>query len=125
VVRDVNLNQTSAERAKSSFYSIKLNSQKQPITTLDVEVLPSTLALGDTADINARIINADGSPYNGKVYFEIAEGSGEITPNPVTASDSKASAVFTATEKGKTRIHIRATDTVYGDMTEDAVVTIK
>ena len=125
VVRDVNLNQTQQERDSNSYHSVQVSSQKYPMTTLNIDVVPYNLAKGDSADINAVILNADGSLYNGKVFFEIVNGSGEFTPNPVMAIDSKASSVFSATDTGKTRIRVRATGTIYGELTEEMTINVK
>lgn len=125
VVREVNLNETEADRQRNAYRSMKVTAPKQPITSLDIELIPSILNKGGSADVNATILNADNSVYSGKVYFEILEGSGIFSPNPVDAKDSKASSVFTATDSGKVRIRVRATDTVYGELTEEAALNVK
>ncbi|MBU1018312.1 PKD domain-containing protein [Patescibacteria group bacterium] len=125
VVRDVDLSLTEEERMKNAYRSLQVSAPKYPLTTLDIEVIPSTMEKGDSADIKARVLNADSSPYNGKVFFEILDGSGQFTPNPAQAEDSKASAIFTALDSGKVRIRIRATETLYGELVEEAVITIK
>jgi PKD repeat protein len=125
VVRDVNLSMSAADRQKNTYQSIKVNSPNQPITALNVAIMPVQVSKGDTADISVNVINADGSPYYGQVFFEIAEGSGELSPNPVQAKDSKASAIFTAADPGSVRIKVRATDTYYGEIIEEVVLTVK
>ena len=125
VVREINLNQTEADRLKSAYKSLKVTAPKFPITSLDLEVVPSVLEKGGSSDVNVTVLNADNSPYTGKVYFEILEGSGIFSPNPVDAKDSKAASVFNATDSGKVRIKIRATDTLYGELTEEAVLNVK
>ena len=125
VVRDINLNLTDEERNKSTYNSIKISSPGKSMTTLDISVSPIDVSKGGTVDINARIFNADNSPYYGKVYFEVMEGSGNFSPNPVSAQDSRASTVFTASDSGLVRIRIRATGTYYGDVMEEIVLNVK
>ncbi|MBN2096489.1 PKD domain-containing protein [Candidatus Peregrinibacteria bacterium] len=125
VVRDVDLSLTEEERLKNAYRSLEVSAPKHPLTTLDIEVIPSVMEKGDSADIKARVLNADSSPYNGKVFFEILDGSGQFTPNPAQAEDSKASVIFTALDSGKVRIRIRATGTLYGELTEEAVINVK
>ncbi len=125
VVRDIDLNLTEAERQKNSYQSLQVSTPKHALTTLDIEVVPAKLEKGGSADINVRVLNADGTPYIGKVFFELLEGSGDFTPNPVTAEDSKAASIFTASDGGKVRMRVRATDTLYGELTEEANLTVK
>ena len=125
VVRDVDLSLTEAERLKNAYRSLQVSAPKNPLTTLDLEVIPAVMEKGGSADINVRVLNADSSPYTGKVFFEIMDGSGQFTPNPAEAQDSKASSIFTALDAGKVRIRIRATDTLYGELTEEAVINVK
>jgi PKD repeat protein len=125
VVRDINLTLTEAERQKSAYKSLKVSAPTDPLTTLDIEVIPATLSKGGTADVNATVLNADGSEYTGKVFFEVMDGSGNFTPNPAVASSSKANSIFTATDEGKTKIRIRATGTNYGELTETATINVK
>ena len=125
VVRDVNLNLTDEERNKSTYNSIKISSPGKSMTTLDVSVSPIDISKGDTVDINARVFNADNSPYYGKIYFEVMEGGGNLSPNPVYAKDSRGSTVFTATDSGMVRIRVRATGTYYGDVMEEIILNVK
>lgn len=125
VVRDVDLALTEEDRLKNAYRSLQVSAPKSPLTVLDLEVIPAVMEKGGSADINVRVLNADSSPYSGKVFFEIMDGSGQFTPNPAEAQDSKASSIFTALDAGKVRIRIRATDTLYGELTEEAVITVK
>lgn len=125
VVRDINMNQTEAERQKNSYQSIKVTASHNPLTSLELLVTPSTLEKGGTADVTATVLNADGTPYNGKVYFEVLEGSGQFSPNPMEADGLRAVSVFTGLDSGKVRLRARATGTIYGDLTEEAVLTVK
>ena len=125
VVRDVDLSLTEAERQRRAYRSLQVSAPKFPLTTLDIEVIPATLEKGGTADIEVRVLNADGSPYVGSVFFEVLEGSGQFFPNPVEAEDSKASSVFSSLDEGKVRIRVRATETLYGELIEEATITVK
>ncbi len=125
VARDVDLTLTEAERQKNAYRSLEVSTPKHPLTTLDIEVIPSVMEAGDSADVRARVLNADNSPYSGKVFFEIMEGSGQFTPNPVEAKDSKAAAIFTVLDSGSVRIRVRATETLYGELTEEATLNVK
>ena len=125
VVREINLNETEADRQKNAYKSLKITAPKHPITTLEIEVVPSVLAKGGSADVTATILNADSSPYEGKVYYEVFEGSGIFSPNPVDAKNSKAASVFSATDEGTVRIRVRATDTLYGELTEEATINVR
>lgn len=125
VVRDVDLSMSAEEREKSTYRSVRVGSINQPLTTLDIAVTPIDVPKGGTADVNVTIRNADNSPYYGQVFFEIMEGSGEFTPNPVDAKDSKASAIFTAIDSGPVRIKVRATGTYFGEIVEEAVINVK
>ncbi|MCK5602342.1 PKD domain-containing protein [Candidatus Pacearchaeota archaeon] len=125
VVRDVDLSLTEAERQKNAYQSLQVSAPKHALTTLDIEVVPAKLEKGGSADVNVRVLNADGTPYVGQVFFELLEGSGDFTPNPVIAEDSKAASIFSAPDSGKVRIRVRATDTLYGELTEEANLTVK
>ena len=125
VVRDVDLSLTEAERQRDAYHSLTVSAPKHPLTTLDLEVIPAILEKGGSADIKVRVLNADGTPYFGKVFFEIMEGSGQFFPNPVDAKDSEASAIFSAIDEGEIRIRIRATETLYGELTEEATITVR
>jgi hypothetical protein len=125
VVRDIDLSMSAEEREKSTYRSVRVGSINQPITTLDIAITPIDVPKGGTADINVTVRNADNSPYYGQVFFEIMEGSGEFTPNPVDAKNSKASAIFTAIDSGSVRIKVRATGTYFGEIAEEAVINVK
>ncbi|MBI5421776.1 PKD domain-containing protein [Candidatus Peregrinibacteria bacterium] len=125
VVREINLNETEAERNKNTLRTLKLTSPSMPLTSLEITAIPATLNKGGSADLTALVLNADNSPYTGKVYFEVLEGSGIFSPNPVDAKDSKATSVFNASDAGKVRIRVRATDTLYGEMVEEATLNVR
>jgi hypothetical protein len=125
VVRDVNLQQSQSERDLNTYQSLKVSSLDAAITTLSLTMNPVNLERGQTADLQATVLNADGTSYFGRVYFEIAEGSGTLSPNPVEAKDSKASTIFTATDSGRVRIRVKATDTIFGDLAEEVVLNVK
>ena len=125
VVRDVDLRESQAEREQGTYRSVKVISPDQPLTSLDVSVSPMELSKGGTADISVIVTNADGSPYYGQVFFELTEGSGEISPNPVDAKDSKASAIFTSTDTGVVRINVRASGAYFGEVVEQIVIDVK
>jgi len=115
----------AAEREKNSYHSAQVSSSNQPLTTLDIVVSPKEVTKGGTADISVDVHNADNSPYYGQVFFEVVEGSGSFTPNPVDAKDSEASAIFTAVDSGTVRVRVRATGTYYGEITEEAAIRVK
>ena len=125
LVRFINLNLTDEQRKKDAYKSPRVSSLKQALTTVDVEVTPKVPVRGGTAEIKVRVLNADSSPYNGRVYFGILEGSGSFTPNPVRALNSEALGIFKASDAGKIRIQVRASGTVYGDVKEDFVINVK
>jgi PKD repeat protein len=125
VTRKVDLSQTEADRQKNAYHTLKVTATSQPLTTLEIQATPATLSKGESADLVATVLNADGSPYAGKVYFEILEGGGQFSPNPVDAKESKASTVFNATDTGSVRIRVRATGTLYGDLEEEMTLTVK
>ena len=125
VVRDVDLGMSAEEREKNSYYSAQVTSPNQPLTILDIIVSPNEIPKGGTTDINVKVQNADNSPYYGQVFFEVVEGSGSFTPNPVDAKDSEASAIFTSVDLGTVRIRIRATGTYYGEVVEEAAIRVK
>lgn len=125
VVRDVDLNLSEAERAQGAYHSLKLSAPNQPLTTLELTVSPFYISRGETADITAIVANADNSGYYGDVFFDLLEGTGEFTPNPVQALDGKASTVFTAVDPGPVRIRVTATSTYYGDMVEEVILNVQ
>ena len=125
VVRDVDLSLTESQRARSTFHSLKLSAPNQSITTLGLAVSPFIISRGETADIIATVANADNSGYYGNVFFEVLDGTGEFTPNPVQALDGVASTVFTAVDPGPVRIRVTATETYYGDMSEEVILNIQ
>ena len=125
VVRDVDLAMSASERERNSYYSAQVNSPNQPLTTLDIILSPDEVSKGGTADIKIIVQNADNSSYYGQVFFEVVDGSGSFTPNPVDAKDSKASAIFTTVDSGIVRVRIRATGTYYGEIVEEAVIRVK
>ena len=125
VVRDVNLAISAVEKEKGTYRSLKINSPNQAITSLQVIINSTEVEKGGTADVNVVVLNADNSPYYGQVFFEVIEGSGEFTPNPVDAKDSKASSMFTGVDSGIARIKIRAVGTYFGEVTEEAVIKVK
>ena len=125
VVRDINLNLSAAERERNTCRSLALDAPAQPITTLDVSISPCQISRGETADISVLVLNANGEPYTGSVFFDLLEGSGDFTPNPVIAQDGKAQAIFTAVDRGAVRIRIRATGTYYGDVTEEMNINVR
>jgi len=125
VVRDVDLSLSASQRAQSSFHSLKLSAPNQPLTTLELTVTPFVLTRGGTADILVQVANADNSGYYGDVFFEVLEGTGEFTPNPVQALDGEATAVFTAVDSGPVRIRVTAAGTYYGDMVEEVILNVQ
>ncbi len=125
VVRDVDLGLTESQRAQSTFRSLQLSAPNQPITTLEIAVTPFVISRGETADIVATVSNADNSGYYGDVFFQVLDGTGEFTPNPVQALDGRAQTVFTAVDPGPVRIRITATGTYYGDMAEEIILNIQ
>jgi len=125
VVRDINLAMNKDELAKNTYTSLSVDSDSKPLTTMNVVVAPVNLKKGGTSDIFVEIANADNSPYSGKVFFEVLDGSGEFTPNPSVASNSTASTVFSAIDKGSVRIRVRATGTYYGELEEEISFKVK
>jgi PKD repeat protein len=125
VVRDVNLAISAIEKEKGTYRSLKINSPNQAITSLQVIINSTEIEKGGTADVNVVVLNADNSPYYGQVFFEVIEGSGEFSPNPVDAKDSKASSMFTGVDSGVVRIKIRAVGTYFGEVTEEAIIKVK
>ena len=125
VARTVDLSITDAERKKNAYNSLRVTSSQNSLTTLDIDIVPASLKKGGSADVNVTVLNADGSLYNGKVYFSVLEGSGSFTPNPVKASSSKASSIFKSSDTGTMKIRVRATDTVYGEISQDALIIVK
>lgn len=125
VVRDVDLSLTESQRAQSTFHSLKLSAPNQPLTTLELAVTPFYISHGETADIVATVSNADNSGYYGDVFFQVLDGTGEFSPNPVQALDGVAQTVFTAVDPGPVRIRVTATDTYYGDMSEEVILNIQ
>lgn len=124
VVREVNLNVSEQERQRDSYRSLSVTSPDQGLASLDITASPARLGRSGTADVRVTVMNPDNSPYFGQVFFEVVEGSGEFTPNPVDAKNSKASAIFRATDPGPVRIRVKATGTYYGDIIEDATITV-
>jgi len=116
---------SAAERERNTCRSLALDAPAQPITTLDVSISPCQISRGETADISVLVLNANGEPYTGSVFFDLLEGSGDFTPNPVIAQDGKAQAIFTAVDRGAVRIRIRATGTYYGDVTEEMNINVR
>lgn len=125
VVRDVNLALTESQRAQSTFHSLRLSAPNQPLTTLELAITPFIIARGETADIVATVANADNSGYYGDVFFQVLDGTGEFTPNPVQALDGTATTVFTAVDPGPVRIRVTATGTYYGDMSEEVILNVQ
>jgi PKD repeat protein len=125
VVRDVNLGLSAAERERNTYRSLDITAPNQPMTSLLLSVSPYQISRGETSDVTARILNADGSPYSGQVFFEVLEGSGEFTPNPVKARESQAESIFTALDRGPVRIRVTATETYYGDIAEEVIINVK
>ncbi|MBI5412596.1 PKD domain-containing protein [Candidatus Peregrinibacteria bacterium] len=125
VVRDINLAQSEVERKQSTAKSLGVKSGNQPLTALDIAITPKELVNNGTAELVATVMNANNEPYTGDVFFEVVEGGGVISPSPAKASDSKAIAIFTASDKGKVRIQVRATKTIYGDLTENIELTVR
>jgi PKD repeat protein len=125
VVRDINLAMSAQEKERNTYRSLKVSSPNQPLTTLEVSILPMQVSKGGTADIDVSVINADGSPYSGQIFFEILDGSGDFIPNSVNAKDSKASTIFSSVDSGPVRIRVRATETYFGDIEEEATINVK
>ena len=125
VVRDINLNLSASERERNTYHSLGLSAPSQPITTMDISISPYQLSRGETTDIFVKVKNADNSPYYGQVFFEILEGSGEFTPNPVEAKDGEGQTIYTAVDRGPVRIRITATSTYYGDVSEEVILNVK
>lgn len=124
-VRDVDLTVSSADRLRNTYNSLVVQAQNQALTLLNISASPFQLAKGATVDVTARIVNADNSVYTGSVFFELLEGTGEFSPNPVKAVDSKAQTVFSSIDPGSVRIRVTATDTYYGDITEDLIINVQ
>ena len=125
VVREVNLAIDQAQREKNAKSSIVVSSPAQPLTSLNIMITPVEVMKNGTADIEASVLNADNSPYYGQVFFEVVEGSGDFSPNPVDAKESKAATVFSPIDSGTIRIKVRATNTYYGEITEDITIKVK
>lgn len=125
VVRDVDLSLSDAQRAQSTFRSLRLSAANQPLTTLELTIIPFSISRGDTTDITAIVANADNSGYYGDIFFDILEGSGDFTPNPVQALDGKATTIFTAADSGPVRIQVKATGTYYGDIIEEVILNVQ
>ncbi|MBN1258588.1 PKD domain-containing protein [Candidatus Peregrinibacteria bacterium] len=125
VVREVNLAMDQAQREKNTKSSIAVTSPSQPLTSLNVVLTPMEIMKNGTADIEASVLNADNSPYYGQVFFEVMEGSGNFTPNPVDAKESKAATIFSPVDSGTIRVRVRATGTYYGELTEDVILKVK
>ncbi|MBN2307196.1 PKD domain-containing protein [Candidatus Peregrinibacteria bacterium] len=125
VVRDVDLSLSESQRLRGTYNSLKLSAPNQPLTTLELTISPFYISRGETADFIAKVVNADNSGYYGDVFFDVLDGSGEFTPNPVQAIDGRAVSIFTAVDSGPVRIRITATGTYYGDMTEEVILNVQ
>ncbi len=124
VVRDVNLNLSAVDRERNTYKTLVIDAPSQALTILNLTISPFQISRGDTTDISAMVQNADNSPYEGSVFFELLEGTGEFTPNPVRAIDSKASTIFSAIDNGSVQIRVTATDTYYGDISEEFILNV-
>lgn len=125
VVRDIDMNLTDQERRQNTFKSLKISAPQHPLTTLELEVVPDIMEKGMSADVKARVLNADNSAYKGRVYFEVIDGTGQFLPNPAEAKDSVATSIFNSIDSGRVRIRVTATDTFYGDLSEEAIIEVK
>ncbi len=121
-VREVNLGLNATQLQQNTLQSMEVSSLGRPMTTLSLRATPVNLSVGGSAELTAKVLNADKTPYRGTVFFEIVEGSGELTPNPVPAKESEAVTVFTATAPGPVRLRARATGTYHGELFEDMVL---
>lgn len=124
VVRDINLLLSESERQQNTRKSLNIEAQNQPLTILNVETSPYQISRGQTADIVAKVQNADNSIYEGMVFFELLEGTGTFSPSPAKATEGKAEAVFTSIDPGKIKIRVTATGTFYGDIIEEIIIDV-
>lgn len=125
VLRKIDLNLSADDLKKKTYNSIDVSSSNQALATLNVEVAPYILEVGDSADINVNVVDANLNPYNSYVFFEILNGSGFFSPNPSVANNGKASTVFTATDNGNVKIRVKAVDILYGEIYEDIFIKVK
>ncbi len=125
VVRDLDLNLTEEQRKSGAYHSLGISSSNHALTTLNLSISPISLSHSNTSDVVATVINADNSSYYENVFFDILEGAGSFSPNPVKAVDGKANSVFTAVDPGSVRIRVTASSTYYGDLSEEAIINVQ
>lgn len=127
VVRSINLNLTQQEWEQNRYRSLEISAINRPMTQLLLSAVPLNMQIGESAELTAKVENADLTPYKGNVFFEIIEGSGELTPNPAlgsSARDSQATSIFTATAPGPVRLRVKAAGTFHGDVIDEMVLNV-
>lgn len=122
LVREVNL--VTPLVAPEEKTSPIIESTSHGITTLDVSIENSFVSVGDTTEVIAKVKNADGTPYNGRVNFTVLEGSAIIEPDSVAATQSRAGSLLQVLGAGTIEIQVRAEGTSHGTIEETVVLIV-
>lgn len=101
-----------------TIHSLQIVSDANLMSSLDVFMPDLILRKGDTVDISARIVQADGEIYNDIVRYKIIEGDGDFIPSTVNAKEWVAQATFKANTPGLIVVEVEAPAILGGSLKE-------
>ena len=105
--------------------TLQIQSASNPITTLDLSVTKNIIDVNESTILRARVLNADGSSYNGIMEFEIIEGVAVLESEMVEAHNGTAQVTITGQEEGDVQIRVTAKNTFYETLDETISIEVQ
>ncbi len=120
-----NTNLSSEEISLEGKHSIFITSKNSSLTSLDLILNKKIIKEGDSVILKAKVTNADSSPYEKTVEFEIIKGYGFLEKDTIKAQNGVAETVLHVTKTGEIIIKVIARETFHETLEEQIVLNIE
>ena len=95
-----------------------------PMTEMTIVASQRSFRAGESVDVYCITENADGTPYEGTILYEILEGSGSFSPTEVKSLAGRSVSTLTSLEAGRISIRATAPNALFGKISETLVFSV-
>jgi PKD repeat protein len=95
-----------------------------PMTKMTLVASQKSFRAGESIDIYCITENADGTAYEGPLFYEVLEGSGVISPTEVKSIAGRGVSTLTSMEAGTVVLQVSAPDAIFGNISETFIFSV-